>query len=84
MGFMSLLRLNSLPFPMLSDIKRDLSFELGVLHRDKGVCLWATYIVDPEGVIGHISVNDLSVGRNPEKTLRILKGLQNGGLMPCN
>ena len=76
--------LNSLPFPMLSDIKRELSLELGVLHRDEGVCLRATYIVDPEGVIRHVSVNDLSVGRNPEETLRILKGLQDGGLMPCN
>lgn len=76
--------LNSLPFPMLSDIKRELSWELGILHRDEGVCLRATYIVDPEGVIRHVSVNDLSVGRSPEETLRVLKGLQDGGLMPCN
>ncbi len=76
--------LNNLPFPMLSDITRELSWELGILHRDEGVCLRATYIVDPEGMIRHVSVNDLSVGRSPEETLRILKGLQNGGLMPCN
>tara|TARA_R110002095_G_scaffold194254_1_gene172472 strand:+ start:1891 stop:2427 length:537 start_codon:yes stop_codon:yes gene_type:complete len=76
--------LNSLPFPMLSDIKRELSWELGILHRDEGVCLRATYIVDPAGVIRHVSVNDLSVGRSPDETLRILKGLQDGGLMPCN
>ena len=76
--------LNNLPFPMLSDITRELSWELGVLHRDEGVCLRATYVVDPEGVIRHVSVNDLNVGRNPEETLRILKGFQDGGLMPCN
>ena len=76
--------LNSLPFPMLSDIKRELSWELGILDRKEGVCLRATYIVDPEGIIRHVSVNDLSVGRSPDETLRILKGLQNGGLMPCN
>jgi peroxiredoxin (alkyl hydroperoxide reductase subunit C) len=76
--------LSNLPFPMLSDIKRDLSATLGILHPEAGVCLRATYIVDPEGVIRHVSVNDLSVGRNPAEILRILEGLQNGGLMPCN
>lgn len=76
--------LGNLPFPMLSDIKRELSQALGVLHAQEGVCLRATYIVDPEGVIRHVSVNDLSVGRNPEETLRILEGLKQGGLMPCN
>lgn len=76
--------LSSLPFPMLADITRELSWELGVLHRDEGVCLRATYIVDPEGMIRHVSVNDLDVGRNPQETLRILKGLRAGGLMPCN
>jgi alkyl hydroperoxide reductase subunit AhpC len=76
--------LSSLPFPMLSDIRRDLSQELGILHKEAGVCLRATYIVDPQDIIRHVSVNDLSVGRSPEETLRILEGLQNGGLMPCN
>ena len=76
--------LSNLPFPMLADIKRDLSIALGILHSEEGVCLRATYIVDPEGVIRHVSVNDLSVGRNPAEVLRILEGLQNGGLMPCN
>ena len=76
--------LNNLPYPMLSDIKRELSEALGILHSDAGVCLRATYIVDPEGVIRHVSVNDLSVGRNVDEILRILDGLQNGGLCPCN
>lgn len=76
--------LQDLPFPMLSDITRKLSEELGILHKTEGVCLRATYIVDPEGIIRHVSVNDLAVGRNPEETLRLLEGYQNGGLMPCN
>ena len=76
--------LTNLPFPMLSDITRQLSESLGILHKTEGVCLRATYIVDPEGVIRHVSVNDLAVGRNPEETLRLVEGYQNGGLMPCN
>jgi len=75
--------LNNLPFAMLADIKRELSIKLGILDQNEGVCLRATYIVDPEGTIRHVSVNDLSVGRSPSETLRILDGLQNGGLIPC-
>lgn len=76
--------LKDLPFPMLSDIKRELSEGLGIIHEEAGVCLRATYIVDPEGIIRHVSVNDLSVGRSPEEILRTLDGFQNGGLCPCN
>lgn len=76
--------LKTLPYPMLSDITRELSWELGVLHEEEGVCLRATYIVDPEGIIRHVSVNDLNVGRNAEETLRLLKAFQTGELTPCN
>jgi len=76
--------LKNLPFPMLSDIKRDLSEQLGILDLKAGVCLRATFIVDPEGVIRHVSVNDLSVGRNPQEVLRLLDALQTGELCPCS
>ncbi len=75
--------LRELPFPMLADTKRELSTELGILHKEAGVCLRATYIVDPEGVIRFVSVNDLSVGRNVDEVLRVLDALQTGGLTAC-
>ena len=76
--------LRSLPFPMLADTKRELATALGILHRQDGVALRATFIVDPEGVIRHVSVNDLSVGRNVDETLRVLDALQTDELCPCN
>ncbi len=76
--------LKDLPFPMLADIKRELSSELGVLHRQDGVPLRATFVVDPDGVIRHASVNDLSVGRNVDEVLRVLDALQTDELCPCN
>jgi lipoyl-dependent peroxiredoxin subunit C len=76
--------LHDLPFPMLADTKRELSSALGVLHKADGVPLRATFIVDPEGIIRHVSVNDLSVGRNPDETLRVLDALQTDELCPCN
>ena len=72
------------PFPWLSDIKRDLATSLGVLDKNAGVALRATFIVDPEGIIRWASVNDLSVGRNPAEVLRVLDALQTDELCPCN
>ena len=76
--------LKGLPFPMLADIKRELSQALGVLDKKEGVALRATFIVDPEGIIRFASVNDLSVGRNPAEVLRVLDALQTDELCPCN
>lgn len=76
--------LKDLPYPMLSDITRELSWDLGILHEEEGVCLRATYIVDPEGIIRHVSVNDLNVGRSADETLRLLQAFQTGELTPCN
>ncbi|MEZ0224287.1 MAG: peroxiredoxin [Alphaproteobacteria bacterium] len=76
--------LKDLPFPMLSDIKRDLSIALGILNDAAGVCNRATFIVDPNGVIRHVSVNDLKVGRNVNEVLRILDALQTDELCQCN
>ena len=75
--------LKNLPFPMLSDIKRELSTALGILDPKAGVSQRATFIVDPENVIRFVYVTDLSVGRDPQEVLRVLDALQNGGLTPC-
>jgi lipoyl-dependent peroxiredoxin subunit C len=76
--------LKNLPFPMLADIKRELSSGFGVLDRKEGVAMRATFLVDPEGVIRFASVNDMNVGRNPEEVLRVLDALQTDELCPCN
>ncbi len=76
--------LRELPIPMLADTKRELSSALGILHRQDGVPLRATFIVDPEGVIRFVSVHDLAVGRNVEEVLRTLDALQTDELCPCN
>jgi peroxiredoxin (alkyl hydroperoxide reductase subunit C) len=76
--------LRTLPFPLLSDIARELSEALGILDPREKVCGRATFIVDPEGVIRYASMHDDSVGRNPEEILRVLDALQTGELCPCN
>lgn len=76
--------LRELPFPMLSDLKRDLAGALGILDQAEGVALRATFIVDPEGIIRFVSVNDLNQGRNVPEVLRVLDALQTGELTACN
>jgi peroxiredoxin (alkyl hydroperoxide reductase subunit C) len=76
--------LKDLPFPMLADIKRDLTGQLGIIDENAGVAQRATYIVDPDGVIRFAYVTDLSVGRNPQEVLRVLDALQTDELCPCN
>lgn len=76
--------LKDLPFPMLADAKHELSSSLGILHKEEGVDLRATFIVDPDGIIQWVTVNGLDVGRNIPETLRVLDALQTGELTPCN
>ena len=74
--------LKGLPFPMLSDLRKDLSSALGILDEE-GVAKRATFIVDPHGIIRFVSVTDMNVGRNVGEVLRVLDALQTVELCPC-
>ncbi|MAR57345.1 MAG: alkyl hydroperoxide reductase [Rickettsiales bacterium] len=76
--------LKNLPFPMLADVKRELTSALGILDRNEGVAQRAVFLIDPEGVIRFSMITDLSVGRNPKEVLRVLDALQTDELCPCN
>lgn len=76
--------LKNLGFPMLADNKKELSEALGILHPTEKVPLRATYIVDPDGIVRWVSINDLSVGRNIKEVIRTLDALQTDELCPCN
>ena len=75
--------LKRLPFPMLSDIKRELSQATGVLNTD-GVADRVTFIVDPNNEIQFVSATAGSVGRNVDEVLRVLDALQSDELCACN
>jgi peroxiredoxin (alkyl hydroperoxide reductase subunit C) len=69
---------------LAADCGLKLASELGIVDKKAGVCLRATYIIDPDGVIQHVSVNALDTGRNAEETLRTLQALKAGGLTGCD
>lgn len=76
--------LKDLSFPMLADVKRELSLALGIIDEKEGVAQRATFIVDPDNKIRFTMVTDLNVGRNPGEVLRVLDALQTDELCPCN
>lgn len=76
--------LRNLRFPMLADTSKSLAEELGILTADEKVAYRATFILDPEGTICWLSVNDLNVGRNVQEVIRVLDALQTDELTPCN
>ena len=71
-------------FPWLADNGLQLASQLGILDREEHVAFRATFIVDPDNIIQHVTVNGLNVGRNPAETLRVLDALQTDELCPCN
>ncbi|MDR1545953.1 MAG: redoxin domain-containing protein, partial [Deltaproteobacteria bacterium] len=66
-----------------ADTTGSLIDQLGVRDKSAGVALRATFIVDPDNVIKHVSINPMNVGRNPDEILRLLDALQTGLLCAC-
>ena len=76
-------RLADLQFPLIADTSKSLSDELGILQPEK-VAYRATFIVDPEGIIQWVNVNNDSTGRNVAEVLRALEATQNPALTACD
>lgn len=76
-------RVAGLGFPMIADLKKEISEAYGVLHEG-GMSLRGSFIIDPEGVLQSFTVNNLPVGRNIKEHLRLVKAFQTGELCPVN
>ncbi|XP_008320402.1 thioredoxin-dependent peroxide reductase, mitochondrial [Cynoglossus semilaevis] len=68
--------LGNIKIPLLSDLTKQISRDYGVLLENPGIALRGLFIIDPNGVVRHTSVNDLPVGRSVEETLRLVKAFQ--------
>ena len=68
---------------LAADPGLQLAMELGVVDQQENVALRATYIVDPNDIIQHVSINALDTGRNVDEVIRTLLALQAGGLTGC-
>ena len=70
--------LGDMDIPLIADITKSIAKSYNCLCDvgDEGVAYRATYIIDKEGIVRHMSVNDLPVGRNPDEYLRLVKAFQ--------
>jgi alkyl hydroperoxide reductase subunit AhpC len=76
-------RLANINYPVIADTGHQVSGAFDVLLED-GAALRGTFIIDPEGILRHMSVNELDVGRNVNETLRVLQALRTGELCPVD
>lgn len=74
--------LKTLPYPLIAAQK--LAQDLGIIDPKENVCLRASFLVDPQGVIQWVNVNNLSVGRSVAEALRVIDAVQSDELCPCN
>jgi peroxiredoxin (alkyl hydroperoxide reductase subunit C) len=62
-------------FPIVADIKHDITRAYGVEHPD-GVAMRASFLIDRQGVVQHQVVNNLPLGRNVDEMIRMIDALQ--------
>jgi alkyl hydroperoxide reductase subunit AhpC len=74
--------LGGLAFPLASDEDGAVCQAYGVLLPTQHVALRGLFIIDPNGVLQYQVVHNLSIGRRSDEVLRVLEGLQTGGLCP--
>lgn len=65
-----------LNYPLVSDIKKEISTAYNVLDPDAGIALRGLFIIDKDGVIQHATINNLAFGRSVDETLRTLQAIQ--------
>jgi alkyl hydroperoxide reductase subunit AhpC len=72
--------LGKIGFPLLSDFTKEVSEAYGILEKKEGLAFRATFIINPDGIIESIGINNLNVGRSISETMRLLKAFQTKGL----
>jgi peroxiredoxin 2/4 len=79
--------IQGLRYPLMADINKQMAADYGVL-TDEGVALRGLFIIDAEGIVQHVTINNLNVGRSVDETLRVLQAFQfvqeHGEVCPAN
>ncbi|MEE8575177.1 MAG: peroxiredoxin [Thermodesulfobacteriota bacterium] len=80
--------IGAVTYPLVSDLDKSISRDYGVLLEKPGIALRGLFVIDPDGNVRHITVNDLPLGRNVDEMLRVVDALQffteNGEVCPAN
>lgn len=80
--------IQGITYPLLADMNLEISRNFGVLKEDEGISYRGLFLMDREGVVRHMLINDLPLGRSVEEALRMVKALEhfedNGEVCPAN
>lgn len=71
-------------YPLIGDVNHEISKQFGVLIPEEGIAVRGLFVISPDGILEHATINNTNVGRNVDETLRILEALKSGGLCPIN
>jgi peroxiredoxin (alkyl hydroperoxide reductase subunit C) len=79
--------IEGLRYPLLSDLNKHIAASYGIL-AEGGIALRGLFIIDPDGIVQHATVNNLGVGRSVDEALRVLQAFQfvreHGEVCPAN
>jgi len=74
--------------PLVADPTHSIARSYGVLKEDDGISFRGLFIIDGDGKIRQITVNDLPVGRSVDETIRLLQAFaftdKHGEVCPAN
>jgi peroxiredoxin (alkyl hydroperoxide reductase subunit C) len=76
--------IEGLEYPLASDVGGRLAAKYNILVEESNIALRGLFIINPEGILQYAVVHDLNIGRSVDETLRVLQGLQTGGLCAAN
>jgi len=74
-------------YPLVADLDKNIARQYGVL-LDSGIALRGLFLIDQQGIVRHVVINDLPLGRSVDEALRVLDALQftekHGEVCPAN
>ena len=80
--------LGGVTYPIVADTTKDIATAFGVLHPTDKVAFRGLFLIDANGVVRHMLVNDMPLGRSVDEALRTLEALQHveahGEVCPAN
>ena len=68
--------LGDINYPLVSDLKKEISMAYNVLDPELGAALRGLFIIDRSGIVQYSTINNLSFGRSVDETLRVLQAIQ--------
>ncbi len=75
-------------YPIVSDLNKTISRDYAVLNLSEGIAYRGLFLIDREGLIRHMLINDLPLGRSIEEAIRMLDALiyveKHGEVCPAN